>query len=329
VKFRDASLKANDRVKAIADVTGADNLSTVAANNLAESLLGNTIYANVLMLGYAWQKGLVPVSLRALHRAIELNAVEIENNRQAFNWGRIAAADPDVIERELDSPQADPPVLESLDDVVRRRAEFLTAYQNEALAEKYVALVTRVRDAEAALQGARASGLSEAVARSYFKTLAYKDEYEVARLHADSGFIEKIKRDFGDNAKLRFNLAPPFLPSGIDARGRPRKREFGTWMLPVFALLAKFRSIRGTRFDVFGMTAERKMERELINELEGNIDVILQSLSADNVDVALDIVQEYMEIRGYGPVKEQAAAASRAKIRSKLEILLNVTRKAA
>ena len=311
------------------EITGAGNLSTVAANHIAESLVGNTIYANVLMLGYAWQKGLVPVSLDALLRAIELNAVEIANNRDAFNWGRIAAADPAAITKEIASPRADLPVIETVDEMISRRAEFLTAYQDKKLADKYVELLNRVREAETAARSDTELTLTESVARSYFKTLAYKDEYEVARLHADSGFLEKVKKDFGSDAKLRFNLAPPFIPSGIDARGRPRKREFGAWMVPMFKILARMRGLRGTKLDLFSMTAERKMERALINEFEEHVELLLQDLTADNIDIAIEVVKEYMEIRGYGLVKELAAAEARKKIQSKLGSLSAASSKAA
>lgn len=186
-----------------------------------------------------------------------------------------------------------------------------------------------MRQAENTLGNSGKYLLTEAVTRSYFKTLCYKDEYEVARLHVDSGFLERVRQDFGDKARLRFNLAPPIMPAGVDARGRPRKREFGAWIVPLFRILAKLRGLRGTRFDIFGMTAERKMERALIIEFEQNVDAILQGLDVNNIEVAIDIVQEYLEIRGYGPVKEQAAAEVRARISSKLDQYCNVTEQAA
>jgi indolepyruvate ferredoxin oxidoreductase len=329
VKFRDASLHANERVAAIGAITGNDNLATVAANHVAEALLGNTIYANVLMLGYAWQMGLVPASLKALQRAIELNGVKVAMNRLAFDWGRVAAASPDAITAAINDPRGDLAVVETVDEMIARRVEFLTAYQDRSLAERYRDRVVQVRDAERALQGDGSTRLTEAVARSYFKTLAYKDEYEIARLHSDAAFIDKLRQDFGDKARIRFNLAPPLLPSGIDARGRPRKREFGAWIIPLFRLLAKLRRIRGTRLDLFGMTAERRMERALIGEFEEHLEAILQDLHAHNIDIATDIISEYLEIRGYGPVKEQAAVEARARIEQKLEQFLHVTRKAA
>lgn len=167
------------------------------------------------------------------------------------------------------------------------------------------------------------------MARTYFKVLAYKDEYEVARLHTSTGFLEKVRKDYGSNARLRFHLAPPLLSRGVDARGRPRKREFGAWMIPAFRLLARLRRLRGTRFDVFGLTAERRMERALIEEYENNLETVLERLSSHNVDLAIEIVDEYLEIRGYGPVKEEAAAKARKRIASKLEGYLQVTSQAA
>jgi indolepyruvate ferredoxin oxidoreductase len=329
VKFRDANLHANKRLKAIAAVTGRENLSAVAANHLAEALLGNTIYANVLMVGYAWQHGLIPVSKMALLRAIELNAVEVSNNTKAFNWGRIAAADPDFIDNLLVDCQQSVNGVDSLEDMIGRRTEFLAAYQDDALANKYARLVARVRDAESSISSAASTRLAEAVARAYFKTLAYKDEYEVARLHTRPEFLNGLRDEYGNNARIRFHLAPPLISTGTDSRGRPRKREFGAWIIPLFRLLARLRSLRGTKLDVFGMTRERKMERALIGEFETQVSQIINCLTAENYGLAVEIVNEYLEIRGYGPVKEKAAEESRARIETKLAGFLQVFQRAA
>ena len=319
VRHRDANLKAGERIDAIARVTGSERLSTVAANDLAARLLGNTIYANVLMLGFAWQKGLVPVSLEALLRAIELNGVDIEKNRQAFGWGRLAAADERYVASAIDDSSANPTTREeTLDSMVERRVRFLEEYQDRALADRYLDVVNRARAREASLRKDRDMPFTTAVARSWFKTLAYKDEYEVARLHVESGFLESVKREFGDEAKIRFHLAPPILNRGVDARGRPRKRAFGMWMIPVFRLLAAMRRVRGTRFDLFGRTAERRMERALITEFESTFETLVSHLDADNIDLAAEIVGLYMEIRGYGPVKAEAAEKIRPQIGQKL-----------
>jgi len=303
VQYRDASLRIDDRVAAIQQIVGEDNVNTLDANALAERLLGNTIFANVLLLGAAWQQGLVPVGMDALIRAIELNAVEVEKNKQAIGWGRLAAADPDFISRYKE------PVLdESPDDMINRRAEFLIDYQNQALADRYLQLVQRVRDAS------NDDHLTEAVARSYFKLLSYKDEYEVARLHTQTGFLDTVREAYGDNAKVRFHLAPPLIARKRDTRGRPYKMEFGSWLLLPMRLLARMRRLRGTKLDIFGMSADRRLERELIHEFEDLVDQLLPKLTSETLDGARELVGNFMDIRGYGPVKEQAAVDVRAKI---------------
>ena len=311
VKHRDANLRAGDRVAAIRDLLGAQNFDALDANAVAEKLLGNTIYANVLLLGSAWQQGLVPVSLDAMLRAIELNGVEIQKNKLAFSWGRLAAVSPERIQELMQSD--DPTKADAtLQDVVERRADFLLDYQNQALADRYTALVEKSR--RAAEEVDANDELAIAVARSYFKLLSYKDEYEVARLHTQTGFLEKVRRDFGSQAKLRFHLAPPLLNGKKDARGRPRKKEFGAWMIPAFRLLAGLRGLRGSKLDLFGYTAERRMERALIGEFEASVASLLSVLSKENIGDAIAVVRLYMDIRGYGPVKEQAVADVRAKI---------------
>jgi indolepyruvate ferredoxin oxidoreductase len=327
VHYRDASLRAADRVRAISQVIGDQNLSTVAANRIAESLLGNTIYANVLMLGYAWQKGLVPVSLEAIGRVIELNGIDVDRNKEAFGWGRIAAGNPGYVDALLSAPKPAPSPDESLDQVIQRRAGFLIDYQSRALAENYQRLVNRVRSAEESIAVAADLELTDAVARAYFKLLAYKDEYEVARLH--SGFMSKIREEYGSKTKIRFHLAPPLLQHDVDARGRPRKRQFGGWMIPVFRLLAKFRGLRGTPFDIFGYSGERRLERALIDEFEQLVEQILTVLSIGNRTEAAAIVALIMEIRGYGPVKEEAVTKIRAEVERRIGDYLQVTGKAA
>jgi len=325
VRFRDASLNAGQRLAAIAEITGHDNLTTVDANRLAERLLGKSIYANVLMLGAAWQQGLVPVSHEAIMRAIELNGVEVEKNKQAFTWGRVAADHPEHVEdlavtQELRAP-------ETLDRIVERRATFLVDYQDEALSSRYSTLVEKARGAERDVGGD--GRFAKAVAKSYFKLLSYKDEYEVARLHTRTGFLESLRRDFGGKARVRFHLAPPILNSKTDARGRPRKREFGAWMIPVLRLLASLRGLRGTRFDPFGMTAERRMERALILEFENRVEQLLGALDAANLDLATEIVGLYMDIRGYGAVKEEAVEEVRMRVANKINTLATMEHKAA
>lgn len=318
VRHRDANLKAAERIAAIRGVVGSDNLAAVAANELAGKLLGNTIYANVLMLGASWQQGLVPASMEALLKAIELNGVDVDRNAKAFHYGRLAAADPGFVAGLVTEPAAGTGADEPLDDAIERRRAFLVDYQDEALARRYLELVNRVREAEAGLGRGDDRPLTDAAMRAWFKTLAYKDEYEVARLHTDTGFLETIRRDFGAQSKLRFHLAPPVLNAGLDARGRPRKREFGAWIIPVFKVLARMRRLRGTRLDPFSYSAERRMERALIGEFERTVDRVLERLDKDNVAEAAGIVGEYLEIRGYGPVKEEAVASVRQRVEDRL-----------
>jgi indolepyruvate ferredoxin oxidoreductase len=325
IRNRDASLRRNDRVAAIATALGEDNLTAIDANDLANRLMGDTIYANILLVGCAWQLGLIPVSLKALLRAIELNGVKIEANKRALSWGRLAAANPDALNDLLSGDQTN--VVETLDGMIARRRKFLVDYQNETLATRFTDLIKKVRAVESALSND--DKLAKVAVRSYFKLLSYKDEYEVARLHTRREFLDSIEQDFGSKPKLRFHLAPPFLNAGVDARGRPRKKSFGAWMLPVFRMLAKMRGLRGTVFDVFGRSAERRMERKLISEFEQVLDELLPILSAGNIDQASRLVGMFMDIRGYGPVKEEAVAKVREGVEKGLHELLATEARAA
>ena len=257
-------------------------------------------------------------------RSIELNAVAVEKNKIAFTWGRLAAADPGQIESAINRDTIDDASLEA---VIARRRAFLVEYQNESLAARYEERVEQVRIRESAIGGQGA--LTDAVARSYFKLLSYKDEYEVARLHSRKEFIASVRRDFGSKAKLRFHLAPPILNSGLDARGRPRKKEFGGWMLPVFGVLAMFRGLRGTAFDIFGRTDERRMERALIKEFEQLLEELLPALNENRLPDATDLVSLYMNIRGYGPVKDESVDLVRRQVAERLQNLVSVSAEAA
>ena len=323
VRNPDANMKADSRVDEIGNAVGPNNLSTLAANKLAEIWLGDTIYANVVMLGFAWQQGLLPVSLAAIERAIELNGVKVPENVRAFGLGRLAALDPAAI-RVVDAPQD-----ESLDDAIARREAYLVDYQDAALAARYRQLVDRVRAAESAFDRTGGLPVTDAVVRAWFKTLAYKDEYEVARLHANTDFVDGVRQSFGPSAKLKFHLAPPLLPANLDARGRPRKREFGAWILPVFRILAGLKGLRGTRLDIFGYTAERRMERALIGEFEATVERVLGDLSEDTQADAASIIDMYMKIRGFGPVKEEASLRVREQIETALADYGHVTARAA
>ncbi len=312
VRKRDASLHVDQRLAAIEGVTGKDALAAMDANRLSEKLMGDTVFANVMMLGFAWQKGLVPVSLNALTQAIVLNGVAIEKNHRAFLIGRLAAEKPDALKGLLDpKPQADG----TLDEIVTRREAFLTDYQNAAYAARYRHLVDRVRAAEAPFGS---DAVSRAVARSLFKLMAYKDEYEVARLHTQTGFSTRIAEEFEGDYRIVHHLAPPFLASGTDARGRPLKREFGPWVRLPFRMLARMKRLRGTAFDPFGRTAERRMERELIGWYEAHVEKALAQLDTGNAATLAETLALPMQIRGYGPVKEEAAKRIRTEMAARL-----------
>ncbi|HRO10574.1 MAG TPA: indolepyruvate ferredoxin oxidoreductase family protein [Amaricoccus sp.] len=286
---------------------GDEALGVLDATGLAERLLGDAIYANVLMLGAAWQAGLVPLGEEALLRAIEINATGVEGNRQAFRIGRWAVSHPAEAAAAV-APKAPPPA-QDLATLVDRRAAQLVAYQGKRLARRY-----RERIAAA---GRVDPELAAVMARAYHKLLAYKDEYEVARLHSET-LKAAVDAGFTGVRAIRFHLAPPFL-GGTDASGRPRKRTFGPWMLTAFGILRRFRWLRGTPFDPFGHSAERRMERALIMEYEGDMEMILAGLTPGNRSAALALAALPLEIRGFGPVKAEAAAAAavrRAELRA-------------
>ncbi len=308
VRHRDANLRAGERVAAIEKAVSS--LLPVEANRLAAEFMGDTIYANVLLLGAAFQAGLVPVSLAALERAIELNGVKPAENKRALAWGRLACARPERL------PSTAAAGIEPLVDYIERRASFLVDYQDRRLADRYRALVTMVRDREQAAGGD--GTLTRSVAQAYFRLLAYKDEYEVARLHTGSGFIETLRRDYGRGAKIRFHLAPPVLNGKRDARGRPLKKSFGPWIIPVFRVLAKLRRLRGGPFDIFGYSADRRLERALIGEFEATIGELLPRLEAATLEPAQAVIAPYLEMRGYGTVKDAAVQKARPQVAARL-----------
>ena len=280
------------------------------AEQVAVQLVGDSIYTNPLMLGYAWQQGRIPLSHAALMRAIELNGVQIENNKAAFEWGRRSAHDLASVQALFRARQVIEFVKKpSLAEMVATRVEFLTGYQDAAYAARYSAFVEKVRAAEAPLASTK---LSEAVARYLFKLMAYKDEYEVARLHTDKRFHDKIAAQFEGDFKLNFHLAPPAIAKKNE-KGELVKQQFGPWMLSAFGLLAKLKGLRGGALDVFGRSAERRTERALIGEYEACIDELLRTLSAERLAQAVEIARIPEEIRGYGHVKERHLAAARPK----------------
>jgi indolepyruvate ferredoxin oxidoreductase len=268
-----------------------------------------------MMLGYAYQKGLLPLKASAIEQAIEVNGVSIKMNTQAFRLGRLAAVDPARLEAMMKGQDATvaPKTLDqmSLDEIIAHRSALLTDYQNAKLAERYRNLVTQARDA--ATKGGYGEALPRAVAINYAKLLAYKDEYEVARLYTDGRFEQQLRDQFEGDFKFGFNLAPPMLGGGKDALGRPKKRAFGSWMMPVFRLLAKLRFLRGTAFDIFGRSPDRKLERDLIAGYEKDVSTVLPLLSPVTVDTAVELLSLADRIRGYGPVKEKAVQDAKAR----------------
>jgi len=301
------------------NVLREDGRNFVPATDYALTLMGDEIATNIFVVGYAWQKGLIPLTRESIERAIELNGVAIDANKQAFNYGRLAAHDPQKIESLSLAVKGDieeEQIAQTLEGMLEKRKAYLADYQNDALAGRYESLVRRVQTAEQKV-ASNSDALSIAAAKFYHKLLAYKDEYEVARLYSDESFKREIESQFSGNYTLKFNLAPPIL-GGIDpATGRPKKREFGSWMLGAFGILAKLKILRGTPLDIFGYTAERKMERDLITQYEKDVDYVLAHLKPENLNVAIEILCIPDIIKGYGPVKHENAQTAQ-KLRADL-----------
>jgi indolepyruvate ferredoxin oxidoreductase len=300
--------------RTISDGVGKGNVHFVEATRIATALLGNSIATNMFMLGMAFQKGLVPVGSEAINKAIELNGTAVKMNQAAFLWGRRAAVDLAAVER-LIGPKAEVAksarLSQTLDETIERRVEFLTGYQNAGYASRYSSLIEKVRDAEARIRGH--GGLAEAVARYYFKLLAYKDEYEVARLFTDGSFKQKVASMFEGDYKLHFHLAPPLLAKRHSESGELVKSEYRAWVFGAFKILAKLKFLRGGRLDVFGYTKERRVERQLISEYEKTVGELLASLSEDNHALAVRIAGIPEDIRGFGHVKERNMEHAKAK----------------
>lgn len=288
------------------------NVALLRANELAARLLGDTIFTNLMMVGFAAQKGLLPVGLEAIEQAVRLNGTAVEANLQAFAIGRLAAVKPRELLAfaQLEAPTA--PV--DLDALVERGRRLLTDYQDAAYANSFTDFMSRL---ETTVEGRAVSAqpFLRAVAEQMARLMAYKDEYEVARLYSLPAFREGLAAQFDGDYKVSLNLAPPLLSWRRDARtGRPKKIAFGAWIFPVFKLLAGMKRLRGTPFDIFGMTAERRMERGLIGEYRELVMTLAKGLSADNIDRAAEIAGAARLIAGYGPVKEAGVAAWRAKV---------------
>jgi len=298
----------------IRDAVSPGDAEFLDATKLATGLMGDSIATNLFMVGFAYQRGLLPLSEASILQAINLNGAAIESNTQSFRWGRLAAVDPQrVLAAAIPAEKPDSQRLStSLDETIARRSEFLTSYQDAAYATRYVEFVTKVLTAESKLQPARTT-LTEAVARYYFKLLAIKDEYEVARLYTDGEFMKRIAAQFEGEYKLKFHLAPPLTNAADASTGEAKKSTYGPWMLSGFRILAKLKGLRGTMFDVFGRTAERRMERQLITDYEALINEILPHLAAHNHSIAVELASIPEHIRGYGHVKDRHLKVAKSK----------------
>ena len=319
----DFSLPTERLKRAIVAGAGAGRSNFVDASRLATALLGNSIGANMFMLGYAFQIGAMPLSAEAIERAIEMNGEAVPMNIAAFRYGRRAAIDPAAVEalvaprpaEENDSLR----LSQTYAETVERRAAFLAAYQSKRYARRYRALINRVHAAEAEKAPGQ-SGLADAVARYLFKLMAYKDEYEVARIYTDTSFVERVRSTFsGDNLRFEFHLAPPMLAKRDPVTGEPKKMSFGPWMLKAFAVLAKFKFLRGTPLDPFGYTAERRTERGLIAEYCQVLDEIIEHLTPYNHQAALALASLPEKIRGFGHVKVRSITIAKAEEAALLE----------
>jgi indolepyruvate ferredoxin oxidoreductase len=268
--------------------------------------MGDSIATNPFMLGYASQKGLIPLSQEALLRAIELNGTAVEANKRAFLWGRRAAHDLASVERAAAPALVEPPshrLSRTLEEMIEKRVEHLTQYQNRAYAERYRKLVERVREAEAA-KAKGLGGLAEAVARSAHKMMAYKDEYEVARLYTDGAFLKQLRQQFEGDWRLEIHLAPPLLAERDPTTGHLKKKAYGPWMLKAFAILARMKWLRGTALDPFGRSEERRRERAMIGDYERLVEELISGLTHENHALAVELARLPLDIRGFGHVLE-------------------------
>ena len=291
---------------ALVEATGPDGIDFIDASRLAVGLLGDSIAANLFLLGYAWQKELVPLSAEAIERAIELNGVAIGFNKQSFLWGRRAAVDMaavDAVARPKSVATGGRQLSETIEEVIERRIQQLVEYQDADYAERYRTVMRRVVRAEAARTPGRL-GLADAVARSLYKLMAYKDEYEVARLYTDGRFLQRLSEQFEGDFTLEFHMAPPLLAERHPITGHLSKKPFGPWMMRAFRLLAGLKHLRGGRWDFFGKSEERRTERRLIGEYIAVTEEIIQRLNHDNHETAVELARIPERIRGFGHIKE-------------------------
>jgi indolepyruvate ferredoxin oxidoreductase len=304
---------------AIEDAIDGGPLFDVAASELATELMGDSIGTNILMLGYAAQKGLLPLTIASLEQAIRLNGTFVEGNLRTFALGRLAAHAPEILARELHGAAQVP--LATVDEVLASRMKRLTAYQDARYAQDYGDFVNQVRRGLEArqLKGRDADAFVRQVALTLGRLMAYKDEYEVARLYTDPAFMQQVREQFSGDFAMTLHLAPPTLP-GRDDSGRPKKRAFGAWWtLRLFKVLARLKGLRGTAFDPFGYSTERRMERRLIADYRALIERVVAELTASNLKAGADLAAAAADIAGYGPVKDAAVAEYQAKLPALLQ----------
>jgi len=292
--------------RSLTDAVSEGHAAFCDATDLAEKLVGDAVGVNLFLVGMAWQRGLLPLSLQSIERAIALNGVAVELNMMAFTWGRISAIDPTAVQQTTACGKPDRErVSVTVEEVVQRRVDFLKGYQSSAYAAKYAAVMHKVVAVEAEKMLGRTE-LSRTIADSLFRLMAYKDEYEVARLHTEFGFFEELEQRFEGPLKLHFHLAPPLISRRNPGDGLPKKQRFGAWMYPILRLLARGRILRGTVFDAFGYTRERRLERQLIANFNALIlEQVLPMLNARNYDEAVELAALAQSIKGYGYIKEK------------------------
>lgn len=302
---RDVSYDDGTLIEAVSRALKGGDLFNLHASGLSTAIMGDSIGTNVLMLGYAAQKGLLPVSVASLEEAIRLNGTFVKGNLRIFAVGRLAAVQPEALSRMISTPPVSLAEM-SLDEIVESRIARLTEYQNAGYAQQYSDFIAEARAAVAERGVEGGDILVREIAISLGRIMAYKDEYEVARLYSDPKFMKRLREQFDGDLKLTFHLASAALFTGKDANGRPKKRAMGGWMLRAFGLLSKFKGLRGTPFDPFGYMAERRMERKLIDDYREMMAGVLAKLDDGNLDTAIELAGAVQEVRGYGPVKHSA-----------------------
>jgi len=320
-KIPDLQIPESEMMDIISECAGTDKIKTVDATTLATRLLGDSIATNLFMVGFTYQQGGIPLSEEAILKAIELNNVAVEMNKQAFYWGRLAAHDHNLVENQVPIKESKPVTEKSLDALITHRTAFLTDYQNKAYAQTYLSFIKKVK----AQDIDKDQRLTRAVAFSLAKLMAYKDEYEVARLFTQTDFKAKIDTQFDAGYKLKFHMAPPLLAKKDKETGHLKKMEIGGWLLPVFKYLAKLKSLRGTKLDLFGYTDERKLERQLIKDYKDTLEKALPHISESTYETLVEIAKLPEKIRGFGHIKEDNIKKAKATERALFDTLLSAS----